>query len=94
MHFGLAFKTNGNQKIFWKYFSKNIQNYFVKDKANEPNYVYSSWLNFYFQTLLLTFSDSDYPPVNITGGPLLYTYRFTEVIIHWGSKDKPGDKLS
>ena len=31
---------------------------------------------FFFKTLLVTVSDSDTAPVNITGGPLQYTYRF------------------
>jgi len=46
------------------------------------------------QTLLMTVSNTDHPPINITGGPLQYTYRFTEIFLHWGSRDKAGSEHS
>ena len=47
------------------------------------------------QTLLVTVSDVDDPPVNITNGPLQYSYRFSEIILHWGKeKDRPGSEHS
>jgi len=47
------------------------------------------------QTLLVTVSDVDDPPVNITNGPLQYTYRFSEIILHWGKeRNRPGSEHS
>jgi len=46
------------------------------------------------QTLLVTVSESESAPVNITGGPLQYTYRFTEIILHWGKDGQPGSEHS
>ena len=34
---------------------------------------------FLIQTLLVTVSDSGTAPVNLTGGPLQYTYRLKEI---------------
>ena len=40
-------------------------------------------------------SDVDDPPVNITNGPLQYTYRFSEIILHWGKeRNRPGSEHS
>ena len=39
-------------------------------------------------------SESESAPVNITGGPLQYTYRFTEIILHWGKDGQPGSEHS
>ena len=44
--------------------------------------------------MLVTVPENDHPPINITGGPLQYTYRFAEIILHWGSKDKSGSEHS
>ena len=42
----------------------------------------------------MTVSNTDHPTINITGGPLQYTYRFTEIFLHWGSRDKAGSEHS
>ena len=35
--------------------------------------------------MVVTVSDSE-PPVQLSGGPLLYTYTFSQIIFHWASR--------
>ena len=35
--------------------------------------------------MVVAVSESE-PPVQLTGGPLLYTYTFSQIILHWASR--------
>ena len=37
------------------------------------------------QSVVVAVSDSE-PPVHLSGGPLLYTYTFSQIIFHWASR--------